>query len=121
MTCDDNRVLLRIGTRPIALPEPVAALARALLADPRHRLNTAAHPNSPWLFPGIIPGRPMHIATIHKTLTNAGFPLQPTRAGAWHQLVRQALPSRSRRRTRRNSEDRRQLCNRERRGLPDLP
>jgi hypothetical protein len=93
MICDDNRVLLRIGTTPIALPEPVAALARALLADPRYRLNTAAHPNSPWLFPGIIPGRPMHIAAIHKTLTTAGFPLRPTRAGAWHQLVRLAPPA----------------------------
>ena len=57
MICDGNRVVLRIGSIPIELPEPVAALARTLLADPRYRLNTAAHPHSPWLFPGTIPGR----------------------------------------------------------------
>lgn len=93
MICDDNRVVLRIGSTPIELPEPVAVLAKTLLADPRYRLNTAAHPHSPWLFLGTIPGRPMHIASIHKTLSAAGFPLRSTRAGAWHQLVRQAPPA----------------------------
>lgn len=93
MICDDNRVGLRIGSTPIELPEPVAALARTLLADPRYRLNTAAHPHSPWLFPGTIPGRPVHIGSIHKMLAAAGFPLRSTRAGAWHQLVRQAPPA----------------------------
>ncbi len=93
VTCDDERVLLRIGSTPVELPEPVATVMRSLLAEPRYRHNTAAHPHSPWLLPGRNPGRPMHIGSIHHILDAAGVPLRATRAGTWQQLVREAPPA----------------------------
>ncbi len=93
VTCDDERVLLRIGSTPVALPEPVAAMTKTLLAEPRYRHNTAAHPHSPWLFPGRNPGRPMHIGSIHDMLDAADVPLRTSRAGTWQQLVREAPPA----------------------------
>lgn len=93
VTRDGDRVLLRIGSTPVEMPKPIAALMTALLAEPRYRHNTAAHPHSPWLFLGRNPGRPMHIGSIHDMLVAAGVPLRATRAGTWQQLVREAPPA----------------------------
>jgi hypothetical protein len=78
---------------PVELPEPVAALMTALLAEPRYRHNNAANTNSPWLFPGRNPCRPMHIGSIHTMLDATHVPLRTTWAGIWQQLVRKAPPA----------------------------
>ena len=93
VTVTADAVTLRLSDDPITLPAPVAELMTAFLADPRYRRNTAANPDSPWLFPGTSPGRPLHIYSARDMLHDAGIPTLAARTGTWLQLVRQAPPA----------------------------
>lgn len=69
-----------------------AALLKAQLAS-RSNLQTAAHADSPWLFPGAMPGQhlgPGYVTTILKRMDASA---RPTRATTWRQLVREGPPS----------------------------
>lgn len=90
---NDDRVLLRLGGDGVELPEPVAALVTAFLADPRYRRNTAANRDARWLFPGIKPGQPLHLQSARRMLHQAGIPPLAARTGTWLQLVREAPPA----------------------------
>jgi len=90
---DGDRTLLRLAHDTLEVPEPAATLLRGYLADPRYRRNTAAHIGTPWLFPGLMPGRPMHLHRAAKALRDLGIPPGAARTGTWLQLVRQAPPS----------------------------
>jgi hypothetical protein len=90
---DADRTLLRLAHDPIEVPEPAATLLRAYLADPRYRRNTAAHTNTHWLLPGLMPGRAMHVNRAAKALRDLGIPPGAARTGTWLQLVREAPPS----------------------------
>jgi hypothetical protein len=93
VTVDGDRVELGLGHDALLLPPPAATLMKAFLEDPRFRHNTAANPDSPWLFPGTNPGQPLHIFTAQGMLKAAGIPARAARAGAWLDLVRQAPPA----------------------------
>lgn len=86
---DGEHTWLRIAEHPVPLPEPLAQLLDGLAADPRYRRNTANH-DSPLLFPGTRPGRAILPSTLAEALKRANIPVQPTRAGAWLELVRNA-------------------------------
>lgn len=90
---NDDHVLLRLGSTGVELPEPVAALVTTFLADPRYRRNTAANPDTHWLFPGIKPGQPLHLHSARRMLHEAGIPPLAARTGTWLQLVREAPPA----------------------------
>lgn len=89
----DGELTLRLATDPVVLPDRVADLMRTFLADPRHRRNTLANQNSPWLFPGVRPGKPLHINSVRIILDKIGIPARPARASAWLELVREAPPA----------------------------
>jgi hypothetical protein len=88
-----EQVSLTLGEQALVLSPAVAELMITFLDDPRFRGNTAANKDSPWLFPGTQPGRPMHVYSAHQILKDAGIPARSARAGAWFELVRRAPPA----------------------------
>jgi hypothetical protein len=82
LTIDQTRtsggqVLLRLGDEPVVLPEPVAALARTVVANRRGKAAVGDPGTSPWLFPGGQPGRPISPYALTERLRQLG--LQPAR------------------------------------------
>jgi len=73
-----DTVTLRLGRVPVALPEPLASLARALVAKRRGHAVLGDQGTSRWLFPGGRPAQPVHPATLGRRLQRIG--LQPSRA-----------------------------------------
>lgn len=63
----DELVTVRIGSIEIPLSEPLDGPWRALAAHPANA-QTAAHPNSPWVFPGQSPGQHINARHLHVRL-----------------------------------------------------
>lgn len=83
----DNRVRLRLGAEPVVLPEPLAALARQLVAT-RQGHAVIGHPeSSPWLFPGGQPGRPISAFHLGERLRQLGLRPGESRSTALFQLA----------------------------------
>lgn len=92
VTVEGGRVAIRFGRDDLDVPEPFATLLASLYGS-RANLQTAAHRESRWLFPGYTPGQ--HINPIHladQLREHGDAPPLATRAGAWRQLSRQ-IPS----------------------------
>jgi hypothetical protein len=84
-----GQVLIRLGDEPVVLPEPVAALALAVVAN-RHGKAAVGDPGtSPWLFPGGQPGRPISPYALTERLRQLG--LQPRQ-----RPLHRAVPTRHR-------------------------
>lgn len=88
---DGDHTLLRLGEPPTPVPEPVAGLLRAYLAD-GDSMTTTANPASRWLFPGLRAGQAMHPGSIRNLLQEIGVPAQSGRTAAIRQLVLQMPP-----------------------------
>lgn len=67
VTITDEQVTLRLDDLAIALPAPLDEPWRALAIHPGHD-QTAAHPESPWVFLGTSPGRHITAATLRQRL-----------------------------------------------------
>jgi len=84
---DAHEVRLRLGRVPIHLPEPVATLARDVVAHRKGHATIGAQTPSPWLLPGGQPGRPISTARLTQRLTNLGIRPNQTRSTALFQLA----------------------------------
>ncbi|MFN2495743.1 MAG: hypothetical protein ABR608_07535 [Pseudonocardiaceae bacterium] len=84
---NDHEVRLRLGRVPIQLPEPLATLARTVVANRKGHATIGALAPSPWLFPGGQPGRPISTARLTQRLTNLGIRPNQTRSTALFQLA----------------------------------
>jgi hypothetical protein len=84
---NDHNVRLRLGRVPIQLPEPLATLARTVLANRKGHATIGALAPSPWLFPGGQPGRPISTAQLTQRLNNLGIRPNQTRSTALFQLA----------------------------------
>jgi hypothetical protein len=84
---DAGEVRLRLGRLPIQLPEPLATLTRAVVANRKGHATIGALAPSPWLFPGGQPGRPISTARLTQRLTNLGIRPNQTRSTALFQLA----------------------------------
>jgi hypothetical protein len=84
---DAHDVRLQLGRVPIQLPEPVAALARDVIAHRKGHATIGAVAPSPWLFPGGQPGRPISTARLTHRLTKLGIRPNQTRSTALFQLA----------------------------------
>lgn len=73
-----NQVEIRLGARPVILPEPLAHLVRELVATRRGWAAIGRPDTTPWLFPGGHPGQPIGHDRLGQRLKNIG--LQPGRA-----------------------------------------
>jgi hypothetical protein len=85
VNADDVR--LRLGRVPIQLPEPVATLARTVVANRKGHATIGALQPSPWLFPGGQPGRPISSAQLTHRLNNLGIRPNQARSTALFQLA----------------------------------
>jgi hypothetical protein len=84
----DGQLLLRLGTPPTPVPEPVATLLRRL-RDHRPNMNTA-NSGSHWLFPGGRAGQPLNPSTLRHRFQAIGVPTTQARTAALRQLTLQA-------------------------------
>jgi hypothetical protein len=84
---DDEDVHLRLGRVPIQLPEPIATLARTVVANRKGHATIGATKPSPWLFPGGQPGRPISTARLTHRLNNLGIRPGQARSTALFQLA----------------------------------
>jgi hypothetical protein len=85
---DGDDTTLRLGDPPVPVPEPLASLLLAYLADRPH-MGTAANPDSRWIFPGRCAGQAMDPIALCDLLRRAGVPAQHGRTAAIRQLVLQ--------------------------------
>ncbi len=78
---------VHLGQAPIQLPDPVAALARAVAANRKGHATIGSLAPSPWLFPGGQPGRPISTTQLTQRLTNLGIRPNQARSTALFQLA----------------------------------
>ncbi|MEU7449740.1 hypothetical protein CH313_28750 [Streptomyces sp. TSRI0384-2] len=82
----DGAVRIHLGDVPVDLPEPVAGLALQQVAVRRSHA-VLARTDSPWLFPGGQPGRPISVWAMGERLRKLGIRLAETRSTALFQLA----------------------------------
>jgi hypothetical protein len=84
----EGTVTIRLGATPITLAPPLDEPARQLQATPTHG-RTSAHPHSPWVFRGAVPGRHINPATLRSRLRDI-FATRAARLGTLHELTKLA-------------------------------
>jgi hypothetical protein len=84
----EELVTITLGTVQIALTQPLDEPWRELAATPTHD-QTAAHPNSNWVFRGGSPGRHLRASTLTQRLSTA-FSSRAARLGTLHELAKLA-------------------------------
>lgn len=84
---DDHGARIYLGRAPIHLPEPVAELARLVVANRKGHATIGALTPSPWLFPGGQPGRPISTARLTLKLNRLGISPNQARSTALFQLA----------------------------------
>jgi integrase len=82
-----NDLRVRFSKDWISIPEPFAALLR-LLIDNRPNMQTAANPESPWIFPGIYPGEHLGWNALVSELARNDIPVLAARSGSWQAMTR---------------------------------
>ncbi|SHN22872.1 hypothetical protein [Actinacidiphila paucisporea] len=82
----DGTVRIRLGAVPVELPEPVAQLALQQV-EVRRSHAVLGRTDSPWLFPGGQPGRPISAWAMGERLRNLGIRLAEARSTALFQLA----------------------------------
>jgi hypothetical protein len=84
---DDGTVTLRLGRGDITVPEPLAGLLLELLAHGRPYVGVGSPTDSPWLFPGMQPGRPLTAAQLGNRLRRLGIYAIAARRATMTQLA----------------------------------
>ena len=84
---NSDTVSLRLGARPIVLPDPLAALVLDLSASRRGHAALGDQGTSPWLFPGGQPGRPISASRLAERLQQLGIYAGTARSTALMQLA----------------------------------
>jgi integrase len=80
-------VRLRVGTEELAVPEPLGGLIATLAATGRRYLGVGTPASTPWLFPGLMPGRPLTAARLGDRLGNLGVDARAGRRAALMHLA----------------------------------
>lgn len=83
---------IRFASDWVPIPQPIAVLVDRWM-NARTNLQTAAHRNSPWLFPGGMPGEHLVAGTISILLASHGISPRAAREAAWQDLVRDIPPT----------------------------
>ncbi|MFC8816382.1 hypothetical protein ACFUCH_36605 [Streptomyces olivaceus] len=82
-----QHVRLHLGDAPVQLPEPVAHLARTVVANRKGYATIGALTPSRWLFPGGQPGRPISTTQLTQRLNRLGIRPNQARSTALFQLA----------------------------------
>lgn len=85
---DDGAVSVRFATHHLDLSEPLATLVATLATTARRgHIGIGAPADSPWLFPGHLPGRPITPARLGERLAQFGVDARAARRAALLQLA----------------------------------
>ena len=83
----DRGVSIRLGQRPLGLPEPLAALVLELVSSRQGHAALGDPGTSPWLFPGGQPARPLSASRLSERLRALGIHAIAARSAALMQLA----------------------------------
>ena len=87
VTRRDDSVHLRLGRDEITVPEPLAGLLTDLATHGRDYVGVGTPNPTPWLFPGLLPGRPLTPARLGERLRTLGVYAQAGRRATLTQLA----------------------------------
>lgn len=85
----EELVTVTMGSFAIALNDPLDRPWRELMAQPEHD-QTAAHPNSRWVFRGHSPGQHINAMSLRDRLRGHLFSTRAARLGTLHELTKLA-------------------------------
>ncbi|MGH3548595.1 MAG: hypothetical protein ACRDQU_10905 [Pseudonocardiaceae bacterium] len=88
----DGEVFIRSGRHELPIPEPLQALLLELINHRKPYVGIGSPTSSPWLFPGLLPGRPITASRLADRLRTLGIPTQAARRAALIDLATQ-LPA----------------------------
>jgi hypothetical protein len=83
----DDQVRVRLGQEPVLLPEPLATLMRQVVASRQGHAAIGHQTDSPWLFPGGQPGRPISAFRMAERLRQLGIRCNQARSTALFDLA----------------------------------
>jgi hypothetical protein len=89
VTRHHDGVTIQLGQHQAPVPGPLGDLLLTLIADGKPYTGIGSLPNSPWLFPGLLPGRPITPARLADRLRSLGIPAQAGRRAALIDLAGQ--------------------------------
>jgi hypothetical protein len=90
---EDDHTYLRIGAHHLLLPPKLAHMLTDLGSGEHQRSRYTHTPDNPkWLFPGLVPGRPLSADGLRRKLNDFGFHPRPARNAALASLAAE-LPS----------------------------
>lgn len=75
----DGEVFVRFSRHEVPVPEPLGALLLQLLAHGKSHTGIGSPPQTRWLFPGGMPGRPITASRLADRLRTLGIPSQAAR------------------------------------------
>jgi hypothetical protein len=88
----DDGVTIQLSRNEVPVPEPLGALLLTLIAEGKPYTGIGSPPGSRWLFPGLLPGRPITASRLAERLRALGIPTQAGRRTALTDLAAQ-LPA----------------------------
>jgi hypothetical protein len=87
VTHHDNGVTIQLGQHHVPVPGPLGDLLLTLLADGKPYTGIGTPPERKWLFPGLLPGRPITSARLADRLRALGIPARAGRRAALTDLA----------------------------------
>jgi hypothetical protein len=89
ITVTDDTLRLQLGATHIEVPEPLAGLFARLARDGRRYVGVGSPAITPWLFPGLDPGRPLTAYRLGQRLRTIGIdPASGRRSALTHLAAR---------------------------------
>jgi hypothetical protein len=92
ITCGPQVFVNFGGNDDVLVPEPLAGLLQRLLREGRRYRGVGSRSTTNWLFPGMLPGRPLTPSRLGERLRTLGIRAQPGRRAALAHLAAQ-LPA----------------------------
>ena len=87
ITRHGDGITIRFGQHDVPVPAPLGDLLRTLLADGKPNTGIGTPAERTWLFPGLLPGRPITPARLAQRLRALGIPVQAGRRAALTDLA----------------------------------
>jgi hypothetical protein len=87
ITHHDDGVTIQLGQHDVPVPEPLGELLLTLIADGKPYTGIGTPPERKWLFPGLVPGRPITPARLADRLRALGIPARAGRRAALTDLA----------------------------------
>jgi hypothetical protein len=89
VTRHHDGVTIQLGQHHTPVPEPLGDLLLTLITNGKPYTGIGSPPGSTWLFPGLLPGRPITARRLAERLRALGIPVQAGRRAALTDLAAQ--------------------------------